>query len=107
MDIKKLKTYCEKSLGFPIVDVDIHEEWIETFIEFAKEDLEETGITLSEEAEKVFIKRYVVAAAKEGVARAKSMYPVKGCTIDWEVLLTEGKQEKKKLFEDLEKERKT
>ncbi len=104
MDISRLKTYCEKRLGYPAIDVDLHEDAIKTLVEEAIEDLEDSNIRLGYDAKHLYIKRYVSAKTKISVARIKGMYPMKGVSIDYEALLAEGNEEMMKLFEDLDKE---
>lgn len=113
MDISSLKTYCERRLGSPIIPIELDKEFIVEYVNMAEEDINETGVRLSDELKHNFIKEYVLSHAKMMVGRLKGRYIkgsnnelLKGVDIDPEELIKEGQKQLFDMFIELENIRK-
>lgn len=110
VSIDKLKTYCERKLGAPIIPIKLDREWVEFMVKCAEEDISDFNVNLSNGVKHLFIKRYVLYQSKTMIARIKGRY-IKGSenellrdvNIDPEELLKEGEKQLSELFIELDK----
>ena len=77
MDIDRLKTYCEKKLGAPIIPIKLDKEVVECMVKWAEEDISDFNVNLSNEVKHRFIERYVLYQSKQMIGRIKGRY-IKG-----------------------------
>lgn len=105
--IKELFKQSIYELGIPITRVELLEEPLQTYLEIATEDvlmyIKEKNKQLSDNLELFIIEKMFLCQTKLNYVRMKTQFGDPNDGIDYEKLYSEAKEQKKKLFELIDK----
>ena len=111
--MEELTEHIKEGLGYPIIDIDLSPSMVETYMEIAKEDLDdllkESNVTMEQQEYDTWVRDYTILLGREGMGRVKGMYVghsvgfvlVENVQVDYETLIKDSTEEQQKLREKI------